>query len=90
MTNFSFYRDLADGSAYRLGTAVQYADGWRFVSNTSHKSSRKMHATMEKCLPRWLGYPDKCRSEAVMPCTDWPNVETDTNAWRDWAKAGKQ
>ena len=66
MTNFSFYRDLADGSTCRLGTAVQYADGWRFVSNvTSHKSSRKMHATMQKCLPRWLGFPNKCRSEAV-------------------------
>lgn len=68
MTNYSFFRDLPGGERYRLGTAVQYKDGWRFVSNvTSHKSSRKMHATMEKCLPRWVGYPDRCSSEVVVP-----------------------
>jgi len=69
MTNYSFFRDLSDGSSYRLGTAVYYPNGsgWRFVSNvTSHKSSRKFHDSMEKCLPRWVGYPDKCRSEAVI------------------------
>jgi hypothetical protein len=64
MTNFSFFRDLPGGSSYRLGTAVQREDGWRFISNVaSHKNSRKSHPTMEKCLPRWLGYPDSCRSE---------------------------
>lgn len=66
MANQRFLRKLSDGSTYHLGTAVQYRDGWRFLSNvTSHKSSRKFHATMEKCLPRWLGYPDKCESEPV-------------------------
>jgi hypothetical protein len=73
MTNFRFVRDLPDGSTYHLGTAVYYPNGpgWRFLSNvTSHKSSRKHHATMKKCLPRWLGYPDRCRSEAVQPSTD--------------------
>lgn len=68
MTNFNFFRDLAGGASYRLGTAVQRPDGWRFLSNVAaHKNSRKMHATMEKCLPRWVGYPAKCRSEAVVP-----------------------
>lgn len=66
MTNYRFMRRLTDGSTYRLGTAVQYPEGWRFLSNVAaHKSSRKFHATMEKCLPRWLGYPDKCESEPV-------------------------
>lgn len=68
MTNYNFFRDLQGGSTYRLGTAVQYTDGWRFISNVaSHKSSRKFHATMEKCLPRWLGYPDQCRGVAITP-----------------------
>lgn len=65
---YRFLRDLPDGSTYHLGSAVQYADGWRFLSNVaSHKDSRKSHATMEKCLPRWLGYPDRCKSEVVVP-----------------------
>lgn len=65
--NYRFTRQLGDGSSYHLGSAVYYPNGpgWRFISNvTSHKSSRKFHATMEKCLPRWVGYPDRCRSEA--------------------------
>ena len=27
--------------------------------------------------------------EVLAPVTDWPNVETDTQAWKDWAAAGK-
>lgn len=66
MKNIRLLRRLQDGSVYRLGTAVEYADGWRFISNVaSHKSSRKYHSTMEKCLPRWVGYPDRCESVAV-------------------------
>lgn len=67
MTNYRFLRRLQDGSTYRLGTAVQYQDGsWRFISNvTSHKSSRKYHPTMKRCIPRWVGYPDRCESEAI-------------------------
>jgi hypothetical protein len=66
MKSYNFVRRLGDGSTYRLGTACQYADGWRFISNvSSHKSSRKFHPTMERCLPRWLGYPDRCESYAV-------------------------
>jgi hypothetical protein len=64
MKSVDFFRDLTDGSTYRLGTAVQSADGWRFIPNvTSHRSSRKFHATMKACLPRWLGYPNGCRSQ---------------------------
>lgn len=59
-----FMRDLPKGAAYRLGTAVNYGTGWRFISNvSSHRSSRKFHPTMEKCIPRWVGYPDRCRTE---------------------------
>jgi hypothetical protein len=58
-----FFRRLADGSTYHLGSAVRYADGWRFLSNVaSHSNSRKTHPAMEKCVPRWVGYPDKCES----------------------------
>jgi mRNA-degrading endonuclease HigB of HigAB toxin-antitoxin module len=66
MKRVIFERQLSGGSSYRLGTAVEYRDGWRFISNvTSHKGSRKFHATMEKCVPRWVGYPDKCVSQTI-------------------------
>lgn len=66
MTYYKFMRKLQDGSVYHLGTAVEFAGGWRFLSNvSSHKSSRKLHATMKKCLPRWVGYPDHCESVAI-------------------------
>jgi hypothetical protein len=66
MQNVQFFRDIAGGSSYHLGTAVQYKDGWRFISNVaSHKGSRKFHPTMLACVPRWVGYPDKCRSVTV-------------------------
>jgi hypothetical protein len=29
MQAFTFNRRLADGSVYRLGTAVEYPDGWQ-------------------------------------------------------------
>lgn len=68
MANYRFVRDLPGGEGFHLGTAVHYPDGWKFLSNvTSHRNSRKFHATMEQCLPRWVGYPDRCRSEAVVP-----------------------
>ena len=70
MAGFQFLRDLPGGSTYKLGAAVQYPDGWRFISNVaSHKGSRKFHPTMKACLPRWLGFPDKCRSVAIVPKT---------------------
>ncbi len=80
VTAYRFNRRLADGSTYKLGTAVRYRAGWRFLSNVaSHKNSRKFHATMEKCLPRWLDYPDGCESERV------PQETTDV--WTDpWAR----
>ena len=50
---------------YCLGTAVHSSAGWRFISLVaSHGNSRKAHTTMRKCLPRWLGYPDRCESVA--------------------------
>ena len=66
--NVVFYRRLTDGTVYRLGTAAQYPSGWKFISNVaSHKNSRKFHPTMLKCLPRWIGYPDRCESALVVP-----------------------
>lgn len=67
MTSYRILRRLTDGSSYRLGVAVESKDGWRFISNvTSHKGSRKFHATMKKCLPRWVGYPGRCEIVAVV------------------------
>ena len=69
---YRFTRRLADGSTFILGHAVQYPSalgapgGWRFFPNVSGRApSRKRHATMEKCLPRWVGYPDHCESVEV-------------------------
>ncbi len=64
MKSVRFYRHLHNGVRYLLGTACQNENGWRFISNVaSHKNSRKSHPTMEKCIPRWVGYPDGCESE---------------------------
>jgi len=61
-----FERRLPDGSVGCLGTAYESPRGWRFVpAVASHKPSRKVHATMERCLPRWLHYPDGCESRSV-------------------------
>lgn len=82
--NFRFERVLPDGSTYHLGTAVEYNDGWRFISNVSaHRSSRKYHATMEKCLPRWIGYPDRCQSVAVKPKHDPALKANPVAGWDD-------
>ena len=72
MTAYRFIRRLNDGSICHLGTAVQFDRGWRFIPNMAswgmhrrRRTSSKLHPTMEKCLPRWLGYPDRCESFAV-------------------------
>ena len=40
--------------------------GWKFITNvSSHRSSRKFHSTLEACLPRWIGYPDRCCSQEM-------------------------
>jgi hypothetical protein len=64
---FHIVRCLRDGSTYLLGVAVSREPGqWRFLPNVSGKSpSRKYHPTFEKCLPRWVGYPDSCESFEV-------------------------
>ncbi len=65
MTKFvRFYRRPLKGTRYRIGTAYQNENGWRFIpSDAVHRCSRKSHPTMEKCIPRWVGYPDGCESE---------------------------
>jgi hypothetical protein len=63
------HRRLADGRVtFILGDAVRYyPDGWRFVPNVSGRSiSRKYWATWEACLPRWVGYPDRCETEIIL------------------------
>lgn len=62
-----FVRRLSDGSVFRLGVASYHPSatepGWRFYPNlAARRVSRKRHATMEACLPRWLGYPKRCES----------------------------
>ncbi len=64
---YDFNRKLPNGSTLHLGTAVRYADGWRFLPNVpSRRNGRKPHPTMEKCLPRWVGYPDRCSSQRTL------------------------
>lgn len=61
-----FERRLNDGSTFILGHAVEKTDGWRFYPNaTSRSPSRKSWPTMEACLPRWLGYPERCESRVT-------------------------
>jgi len=73
---FVFFRRLPDGSVYRLGTAVGTEAGWRFFPNVaSRRSSRKAHPTMEKCLPRWVGYPDSCESRELVQKGRWVGDE---------------
>lgn len=85
MKAFNFNRRLGDGSFYRLGTAVEYPDGWRFISNVAvHKNSRKFYRTMQKCLPRWLGYPDRCESVAVIPKKDAVGAKLMANSVVGW------
>ena len=63
---YRFYRRLGDGSTYHLGTAFQTPRGWVFQPMIAGRGpSRRGHPTMEKCLPRWIGYPDRCESVAV-------------------------
>jgi len=68
MTPIIVERTLADGSTYCLGTAIYYSSygGWRFLPNVSgHSISRKFWPTWEACLPRWVGYPDRCQTRPV-------------------------
>lgn len=63
-------RRLPDGQVFRLGTVVLRGDclgfGYRFIpAVSSRKPSRKVHATFEKCLPRWVGYPDNCETRKL-------------------------
>jgi hypothetical protein len=82
MTNYRFVRRLNDGSTYHLGTAVQSNLGWRFIPNvSSHRSSRKFHPTMAKCLPRWVGYPDRCDSFAVGDKSKLDSIECPHCHW---------
>jgi hypothetical protein len=49
-----------------LGTVRWMVNGYRFFPNTSsRKPSRKSHPTFESCLPRWVGYPDRCETRAL-------------------------
>lgn len=50
---------------YLVGVAAYHKDkGWRFFPRISGKlPSRVYHPTWEKCVPRWVGYPDRCETE---------------------------
>jgi len=55
-----------DGHVFRLGTVTRKADGYRFWPAVAHhRPSRKAHPTFEACLPRWVGYPDRCETRGL-------------------------
>jgi hypothetical protein len=65
-----FYRTYAgDERGPILGVARQTFDGgWVFIPNVAgHQRSRKHHPTWEACIPRWVGYPNRCMSECAEP-----------------------
>lgn len=56
-------RAFADGSRGLLGRAHMKPGGWRFYPNVSgRQSSTKAWPTWQECLPRWVGYPNKCET----------------------------
>ena len=59
-----FWRTLPDNSPLAcLGHASKLEYGWYFFPNVvGRKPSTKARAKWEECVPRWVGYPDKCRS----------------------------
>ena len=64
MNTVKVSRRLPSGSVYLLGTAAKNAAGWRFIPTVcGRRPSSKAHDTWEECLPRWVGYPDRCETE---------------------------
>lgn len=65
--SYAVERRTADmATVSRLGTVSKGCDGYRFIPNVSgRKPSRKAHPTMEACLPRWVGYPDRCETRVL-------------------------
>ena len=68
MKTIRFYRALAgDERGPYLGAAVLKPRGWRFIPGVSgRKTSRRVWPTWEACVPRWVGYPDKCMSDRAV------------------------
>ena len=61
------FRQLQGASLGVLGDAVRCPDGWHFIPNVSgRRPSRKGWATWEACLPRWVGYPDRCTTVVIL------------------------
>lgn len=59
-------RPAGGGTPFVLGSATRTNKGWTFHPNVAgRKPSRFPHASLEKCLPRWIGYPDYCESRLV-------------------------
>ena len=73
MTHFTgarcvnFYWRPMGGLPFLVGTAsLTNGQGWRFIPNVAGRSpSRRFHPTVERCVPRWVGYPDRCESRVV-------------------------
>lgn len=65
-TNWAVERRLVGGTVLRLGTVRWVGDGYRFNPNVSgRKPSRKSFGTIADCLPRWVGYPNKCETRRI-------------------------
>jgi hypothetical protein len=65
-----FYWRLAGSEdRYLVGVATYVAgegwnQGWCFFPRVSgRKPSRRFYLTWEECVPRWVGYPDRCETE---------------------------
>ena len=59
--SYLFERRFPSGYVGTLGHAINYGKGWKFYPQVAGRhASRKFHSTMEACLPKWIGYPDRC------------------------------
>jgi hypothetical protein len=83
VTKWAVERRLADGTVARLGTVHRVAiNGYRFVSNVAgHGNSRKGHPTFEACLPRWVGYPDRCETRVLEQKVTAAEVFSNPTGW---------
>jgi len=58
-------RTSMDGDGPTLGVLRSYLTGWRFFPSKGLGEPGKMAGTPERACPKWVAYPDGCRSELV-------------------------
>lgn len=60
---------------------------------TMREECRRMYLVQElsaELQRRGIDPWARCSSDELKPVTDWPNVESDMGAWRDWAQNGEK